>query len=37
MPLAAGHSLGNSNAVKADTLFDFLKDGQFVPAGRSPR
>ncbi len=26
MPNAAGHSLGNSNAVKADVLFDFLRD-----------
>ena len=26
MPLAAGHSLGNSNAVKADVLFTFLRD-----------
>jgi hypothetical protein len=26
MPLAAGHSLGNSNAVKADVLFRFLRD-----------
>jgi lysophospholipase L1-like esterase len=33
MPLAAGHSLGNSNVVKADTLFGFLKDRRFVPAG----
>lgn len=37
MPLAAGHSLGNSNAVKADTLFGFLTDGHFVPAAREPR
>jgi hypothetical protein len=36
MPLAAGHSLGNANAVKADTLFRFLKDRNFVPAG-APR
>ena len=26
MPLAAGHSLGNSNVVKANVLFDFLRD-----------
>jgi len=26
MPAAGGHSLGNSNAVKADVLFDYLKD-----------
>jgi hypothetical protein len=26
MPLASGHSLGNSNAVKADVLFRFLRD-----------
>ena len=29
MPLAAGHSLGNSNAVKADVLFEFLRDSVF--------
>jgi len=27
MPAAAGHSLGNANRVKADVLFDFLRDG----------
>jgi hypothetical protein len=26
MPLAAGHALGNANAVKADVLFEFLRD-----------
>ena len=26
MPLAAGHSLGNSNQVKADVLYDFLRE-----------
>jgi len=26
MPAAAGHSLGNSNAVKADVLFEYLRD-----------
>jgi GDSL-like lipase/acylhydrolase family protein len=26
MPIAAGHSIGNSNVVKADVLFRFLKD-----------
>ena len=26
MPLAGGHSLGNSNVVKADVLFEFLRD-----------
>jgi hypothetical protein len=26
MPAAGGHSLGNSNAVKADALFDYLKE-----------
>lgn len=36
MPLAAGHSLGNANKVKADTLFDFLKERRFVP-GSEPR
>jgi hypothetical protein len=25
MPLAGGHSIGNSNAVKADVLLNFLK------------
>jgi len=25
MPLAGGHSIGNSNAVKADVLFEFLR------------
>jgi hypothetical protein len=31
MPSAAGHSLGNSNAVKADVLFDFLRDSVLPP------
>jgi len=26
MPIAAGHSIGNSNVVKADVLFEFLSD-----------
>src|SRR5206468_1085433 len=26
MPNAIGHSLGNANAVKADVLFEFLRD-----------
>jgi hypothetical protein len=26
MPLASGHSLGNANAVKADVLFEYLRD-----------
>ncbi len=26
MPNAAGHSIGNSNAVKADVLFEYLRD-----------
>jgi hypothetical protein len=26
MPLAGGHSLGNANAVKAETLFEFLRN-----------
>jgi GDSL-like Lipase/Acylhydrolase family len=26
MPLAAGHSLGNSNQVKADVLYEFLRE-----------
>jgi hypothetical protein len=37
MPLAGGHSLGNSNAVKADTLFEFLKDRHLVPTGSDSR
>lgn len=41
MPLAAGHALGNSNQVKADVLFDFLR-GRVLPdlvgrAGRLPQ
>ncbi len=31
MPVAAGHSLGNSNRVKADVLFEFLRD-ETLPA-----
>jgi hypothetical protein len=31
MPEAAGHSLGNSNAVKATVLFEFLRD-RVLPA-----
>jgi len=31
MPLAAGHSIGNSNAVKADVLFTFLRDRVLPP------
>jgi hypothetical protein len=31
MPLAAGHSLGNSNLVKADVLFEFLRDRVLPP------
>jgi lysophospholipase L1-like esterase len=31
MPLAAGHSLGNSNVVKADVLFGFLRDRVLPP------
>ncbi len=31
MPEAAGHSIGNSNAVKADVLFEFLRD-RVLPA-----
>ena len=27
MPIAGGHSLGNSNVIKADVLFGFLSDG----------
>lgn len=29
MPLAGGHSLGNSNNIKADTLFQYLKSQGF--------
>ena len=29
MPLASGHALGNSNVVKADVLFAFLRDDLF--------
>ncbi len=31
MPQAGGHSLGNANAVKADVLFDFLRDRLLPP------
>lgn len=31
MPLAAGHSLGNSNVVKAQTLFTFMRDRVLPP------
>jgi hypothetical protein len=31
MPIAGGHSIGNSNRVKADVLFDFLKDSILPP------
>ncbi|MEO8681192.1 MAG: GDSL-type esterase/lipase family protein [Vicinamibacterales bacterium] len=31
MPAAGGHSLGNSNRVKADVLFDFLKTQVLPP------
>jgi hypothetical protein len=37
MPNAAGHSLGNANAVKADVLFGFLRDRvlpDLIPAVR---
>ena len=38
MPLAAGHSLGNSNLVKAQVLFDFLRESvlPLMPGG-APR
>ncbi len=35
MPNASGHSIGNANAVKADVLFDFLRERvlpEIVPA-----
>ncbi len=31
MPLAAGHAIGNSNGVKADALFTFLRDRVLGP------
>jgi lysophospholipase L1-like esterase len=31
MPQATGHSLGNSNALKAKVLFEFLRDGALPP------
>jgi hypothetical protein len=31
MPLAAGHSLGNSNVVKAQVLFTFMRDRVLPP------
>lgn len=31
MPGAAGHSLGNANLVKAQALFNFLRDGVLPP------
>ena len=31
MPLAAGHAIGNSNAVKAEVLFTFLRDRVLPP------
>jgi len=39
MPLAAGHAIGNSNAVKAEVLFTFLRDHvlpPLVPAATTP-
>jgi lysophospholipase L1-like esterase len=36
MPLAAGHSLGNSNVVKANVLFEFLRD-RVLPRFVTPR
>jgi hypothetical protein len=32
MPNAVGHSIGNSNVVKADVLFEFLRDRVRTPA-----
>jgi hypothetical protein len=32
MPNTAGHPIGNPNAVKADVLFEFLKDGMGIPS-----
>ena len=31
MPLAAGHAIGNANAVKAEVLFTFLRDRVLPP------
>ena len=31
MPDASGHSIGNSNVVKADVLFGFLRDSVLPP------
>jgi hypothetical protein len=36
MPLAAGHALGNANAVKADVLFHHLRE-DVLPSLRAPR
>jgi hypothetical protein len=36
MPFAAGHSLGNANALKANVLFDFLRT-RVLPSTASPR
>jgi len=36
MPAAAGHSIGNSNAVKADVLFGFLSDCVLPKMMRNP-
>ena len=30
MPFASGHSLGNANAVKAEVLFEYLRDQVLV-------
>ena len=31
MPMAGGHSIGNANAVKADVLFEFLRQYLLPP------
>jgi hypothetical protein len=36
MPAASGHSLGNANLVKANVLFDFLRDRVLPPLVPSP-
>lgn len=36
MPLAEAHSIGNSNQLKADVLFDFLRESGLLSAGGMP-
>jgi hypothetical protein len=37
MPSASGHALGNANAVKADVLFEYLRDRVLAPSTPLPR